>query len=231
MVDFHTHILPEMDDGSRSVEQSLKMLELMRNYGVDTVMATPHFDLRLESIESFLARRDAAMAKLNEAIGGTFTIIPGAEVLYCGLSLHQIDGIEKLCIGKSRYLLIEPSMEQLTVSYYNDMVRLMSECNITPVLAHIERYYYIGKNREWIHRLRKEGAVLQMNAEAFSGWKKGKAIKLMRNESVQIFGSDCHNLERRSPNLSIVMKYMSKRYVKELDEHLATWETRILNEC
>ncbi len=231
MIDFHTHILPQMDDGSESVEQSVKMLQVMCDYGVEAVVATPHFDLQLESIEDFLVRRSKAFSALLAVWDGSVPIIPGAEVLYCGFSIHTVDGLDKLCFGNSRYLLIEPAIEYLGEAYYNDMMRLMSECNIVPVLAHIERYYYIGENRKWISRLRKEGAVLQMNAEAFLGWKRRKALKLMDKESVQILGSDCHNLENRMPNLASAVVCIQKHGNEKMMETLTAWGNELLRQC
>ena len=230
MVDFHSHILPQVDDGSQSVEQTYAMLEKLREQGVRAVAATPHFDIRNESIDEFLFRRQQALDSLKRPEDALPRLMLGAEVLYCGASLHQIEGLDKLCLGNSRYLLIEPATEQLGTAYYTDMLRLMSECNITPILAHIERYYK-GKNRQVIHELRREGAVLQMNAEAFSGWGKGKAIKLMKKERVQILGTDCHNLSFRPPNLTIAMEYIQKSRNQEISARMATWEDKILSEC
>ena len=65
MIDFHTHILPRMDDGSRSVEESLEMLDSMRQQGVKTVFATPHFYANDESVDSFLERREASLKAMR----------------------------------------------------------------------------------------------------------------------------------------------------------------------
>lgn len=223
MVDFHTHILPGMDDGSQSVEESVRMLEQMKQQGIDAVAATSHFDMRQETLEHFLMRRQRAMEELQKADTTGITILPGAEVLYCGVALHTYENLEQACIGKSRYLLVETLFPQWTKNFQSDLEYLMIERNIIPILAHIERYYFVGKNRFIMRELSTEGAVLQMNAEALLHKQMSRrAWKILRKEAVSIIGSDCHNLSVRPPNLGEAMERIEKVLGTEAASRLAT---------
>lgn len=226
MVDFHTHILPGMDDGSQSIEESVQMLEQMKQQGTKAVAATSHFDMRQETLAHFLTRRQRAMEELQKADTSGITILPGAEVLYCGVALHTYENLEQACIGKSRYLLVETLFPQWTKEFQTDLEYLMIERNIIPILAHIERYYFVGKNRSIIRELSQEGAVLQMNAGALLNKKMSRrAWKILRKETVSIIGSDCHNLSVRPPNLGEALE----RIEKVLGTEKVSWFTMRAN--
>ena len=91
------------------------------------------------------------------------------------------------------------------------MEYLMIERNIIPVLAHVERYYYIRKNRSIIRNLSQEGVVLQVNAETLLNKKTSRRVwKILKKETVGLIGSDCHNLSVRSPNLADAAEKMKK---------------------
>lgn len=232
MVDFHSHILPAMDDGSESVEQSIKMLAAMQEQGIDTVVATPHFDMRQEKPEQFLARRRESFHKLQQEAPSTIRVIPGAEVLYCGVPLHRCEDLDKVCIGDTRYLLIETLFPEWTEEFRLDLQYLMMERNIIPILAHIERYYFIGKNRNMIRALRRDGALLQMNAEAFLYSKtQRRAMKVFKKESVHILGSDCHNMTQRPPNLGAAVALIQRQVGEEILDWFAQQAKTILGDC
>ena len=232
MVDFHSHILPAMDDGSESVEQSLQMLAAMQAQGIDTVVATPHFDMRQEKPEQFLARRRESFKKLQKEAPSNIWVIPGAEVLYCGVPLHRCEDLDKVCIGDTRYLLIETLSPAWTEEFCLDLQYLMMERNIIPILAHIERYYFIGKNRSLIRALRRDGVLLQMNAEAFLHPKmRRRAMKIFKKESVHIRGSDCHNLTQRPPNLGQAVALMQRQMGGEILDWFAKQAETILGDC
>ncbi len=202
MVDIHAHILPKMDDGSESMAQTFEMLNCMRQQGVETVVATSHFDMRNESIDKYLERRNRTYRAVEE-YGEVFPrMILGAEVLYCGLGLSRIEGIEKLCIGDSRYLLVETWGGRWKETFAVHMQHLMLEQNIDPILAHIERYAYNRKNRKILQKLHQDGVVMQVNAEFFIARRTRKrALAWLKDGMIDVIGSDSHNLSSRKPNL------------------------------
>ena len=110
MIDFHSHILPGMDDGSKNVEESLQILKLMADQGIDKVAATPHFYASLsgESPEEFLIRRNTAEQMLRERIKneeGLPQIFCGAEVKYFR-GMSGVEDLKKLTLQGTELLLV-----------------------------------------------------------------------------------------------------------------------------
>ncbi len=204
MIDIHTHILPEMDDGSRNVEESMTMLCMLSNQGVDTVVATPHFVIDINSPDEFLARRDEAARKLKEAFDEE-TIRPkialGAEVQFYP-DICSLDGIERFCIGETKYILIEMPFMHWTRYTYQVLNHLYMSRGVVPVIAHIERYLDFLNENEAFLKLREIGALIQINSSFLSDkFTRKKALNMVKKGIVSFVGSDCHNLTSRPPNL------------------------------
>ena len=212
MVDFHTHILPGIDDGSKDTWQTECMLREMCSQDVSIVVATPHFDMRLESVESFLKRRDIALSKISLENPEFPRVIVGAEVFCCGIDFSKIENLKSLCIGETDYMLVETYFNKLDEGFVKNMRSLLFERNITPILAHTERYYFIGKNSSIIHQLSIDGMILQMNAEAFiKRSTRRRAFKLLTRETIGLLGSDCHGVQKRPPNLKAAVDIIQKK--------------------
>lgn len=202
IIDFHTHVLPNMDDGSTGAEESVEMLEMMSRQGIKVVAATSHFDMRKETVSGFLTRREKALS-LIEKRAGLPQIIPGAEVLCSGLPICFLEDIESLCIGTTKHILIETHLSGWTDGLKNEMLELMCVRGITPIIAHIERYCAKRSDLKIIRELKAAGAVLQMNASSFVHRSSRKrALRLLERENVDLICSDCHGVSVRTPNLS-----------------------------
>ena len=107
LTDCHNHILPEIDDGSKSVEMSVAMLQMMQKQGIARVIATPHFYCHREkSVASYLERRQRKFEKLMEASPPISNILLGAEVAI-EKGLCDTPGIEKLAIEGTDLILLE----------------------------------------------------------------------------------------------------------------------------
>ena len=107
LIDWHSHILPNIDDGSRDVGESVKLLEILAEQGIDTVIATPHFIANNLSVSEFIEERNGAYNKLMaEMPNGLPKIVLGAEVEYY-LGISRLAELKSLCVEKSRLLLLE----------------------------------------------------------------------------------------------------------------------------
>ena len=107
MIDFHSHILPGMDDGSKSTQESLEMLDMLRAQGVDTVAATPHFYARENPPEVFLRRRAEAWNRLRPQLtADSPRVLLGAEVRYFQ-GISHVDRLHDLCLEGQDVLLLE----------------------------------------------------------------------------------------------------------------------------
>lgn len=138
MTDLHTHILPRMDDGAPDTAASLAMLRMEAAQGVTGVALTPHFHRDRESIEQFLARRQAAWEHLSAAMEKTAEPFPdlvlGAEVAWMP-NMNHWDDLEALCLGSSRYLLLELPFTPWSGSMIDQLYSLAAQSGVTPVLA------------------------------------------------------------------------------------------------
>lgn len=205
MIDIHTHILPEMDDGSRSVEETQKMFEMLLEQGVDTVVATPHLYLDEIGIDTFLSRRSESLKKLNENISleKRPRLALGAEVQFVP-ELHAMENVEKLCISGSKYLLVEMPFLEWSGYTYRYLNNLYTMRGITPIVAHVERYLDFQKDDEVVvlRKLREANALIQINSSfLIEKATRRKALSLIKKNLVNFMGSDAHNMEIRKPEI------------------------------
>ena len=141
MIDFHSHILPAMDDGSKNEQESIAMLTELKNQGITRVIATPHFYANGESVSAFLSRRQKSFEKLN--LNSNFPqVVLGAEVRYYE-GISRLADLTKLCINGTDLLLLEMPSAKWTDFVIKELISLASNGNITLVLAHIERYIFM----------------------------------------------------------------------------------------
>lgn len=212
LTDFHSHILPAMDDGSSSVEESLEMLRLSYQGGVRRMVATPHFYAQKESPERFLARRSEAWERLAPALSkDTPEIYLGAEVrYYAGIS--QTEALPKLCMEGSNLLLLEMPFQKWTGRMTDEVIQIAQERGLRVLLAHIDRYLAFQSPDTW-EQLDANGVLFQVNASAFlHGWgSRRKVCRMLRNGEIAALGSDCHNMRYRKPNLDGAVAVIQKR--------------------
>ncbi|WP_295093935.1 CpsB/CapC family capsule biosynthesis tyrosine phosphatase [Ruminococcus sp.] len=206
LTDHHCHILPGIDDGSDDVETSLQMIKSMREQGVERIVATPHFYAHREkSVSSFIEKRNNAYEKLVQADHSNEEILLGAEVaVEHGIS--RLEGIEKLCIADTKYILLEFQYASFAPWMLEEVNDIAYEYGLTPILAHIHRYLeYYSKSQ--IEEVLKSDAVLQFNNEAFESFKEKRFVKSLIKEGYPyVFGSDSHNMRSRKPNWDVLQK-------------------------
>ncbi len=214
LCDLHSHILPGMDDGCKTAEQSVEALRLSYAQGVRAIFATPHY-YPVETVDVFLARRqeawDALQAEIKkQAATDIPQIVLGAEVAYRP-GISSIEGIEKLCLGSSSYLLLELPFR----TWGKEELRQVSNFNcargILPVLAHYERYRGL-QNKQMYEEMARQDVLIQRNAESFSGFfGERRACREVKLGRCHLLGSDCHNLGGRKPNLSLATDCLRRR--------------------
>lgn len=208
--DFHTHILPRLDDGSKSLEQSLQMLQMEAQAGVKRVVFTPHFYPHESSISEFLLERDFAYHRLLNAVKE----IPGMPEMYLGAEVYFYRGmadskeLKKLTIAGSPYILIEMPTGEWTEGMYEELTALHRR-GLYPIIAHLDRYITPLKTRGIPERLAKLPVLVQMNTDALeSVWSRRQFIKYLKKDMVHLVGTDCHNCTTRSPQMQKVMKWI-----------------------
>lgn len=210
MIDFHTHILPNMDDGADCMATSLKMLRQSFLQGVDVMVSTSHFYANEEYPGDFLLRRKKAFERLDAAMLLQPTVFPkiilGAEVLYFP-GISEAEEIAQLTIGASNCILIEPPMAAWTDSILDEIVRMGKKQNCRPVIAHVDRYMTYLEDESLISRVRERNLLVQVNAGYFlNPATTRKAMKHLKQGKIQLVGSDCHNLTNRTQTLGQVRR-------------------------
>ncbi len=201
--DIHCHVLPGIDDGCATAEESLDVLESSWYQGVDGLAATPHYYPR-ETVDSFLKRREAAARRLLAALQETPIarpgIVLGAEVAYYSELVHERQ-LSRLCIGNTDYLLLELPFAKWPQSVLRDIETIRKTRGLIPIIAHLERYLqYQDKNT--VRSLLDMDVFIQINAEFILDPKTRRtAKKFLKDGIVQFLGSDSHNMTSRPPNL------------------------------
>ena len=216
MIDFHSHVLPGIDDGSRDTDESLELLRLCSEQGVTKIAATPHFYPNDDTPERFLRRRDEAALRLKERLGdeqladAAPEIILGAEVYYfAGISTN--DSVGTLRLGDTGILLLEMPFAKWSSSMVSEILDLHGKNGITVMMAHIERYLHYQGDDVW-EALLKRGVIMQSNAEFFTDWKtKRRALKMLRTGRIHVLGSDCHNVKDRTENMGKAYELLNGR--------------------
>ena len=218
LIDFHSHILPGIDDGADSPETSIKMLELSKSQGVSTIVSTSHYYSFRESTAKFISRRDEALYKLERYIKehdlDLPEIVPAAEVrLFPELRLDE--NLDRLCIEGTKNILIEMPYATWSGWMYNEIYALVTR-GYRPIMAHVERFLGPVKEKEILTKLLSMDVYVQCNAESFEDRKmRGFIKKLIKHGKFTVLGSDCHNLETRISKFDVACNYITKKYSSE----------------
>lgn len=231
MIDFHSHILPGIDDGSRSLEESLQMLRMEAEQGITHVVATPHFYPRHDDPEKFLARRAKSAMALYRALE-RYPELPrfslGAEVyFYRGMS--DSDLLDRLRIGKGNCILVEMPVASWEPSMYAELARIREKRGLTPIVAHVDRYIAPLRTHGIPRKLEELPVLVQANASFFTERSTASmALKMLRAGQIHLIGSDCHNTDTRSPNMAPALERISRKLGREALDALEANSRRAL---
>lgn len=230
LVDFHSHILPGIDDGSASVEESIAMLRMEAEQGIRHVVATPHFYAHHDSIEEFLRRRaesEQLLRKEMEQHGDLPNVTVGAEVYYFR-GIGQSDVLRKLTVGDSAFCLIEMPVTAWSDSMYEELSQIYYDQGITPVIAHVDRYFTPFRTFGIPEKLESLPVLVQANASFFCGYSAARAMRMLKKEQIHLLGSDCHNMRSRQPNLGKAIERIRKHCGNEALEKIAEFQRDVL---
>ena len=212
--DFHTHVLPEMDDGSKSVSESMAMLRKAFHQGITHVVATPHFYPQKNTPEEFLRRRQIAEDRLREQMARESdlpALSVGAEVyFYPGMS--DSDALSQLTIGKNRYIMLEMPPFTWTEYLYQEVQGIYEKQGLTPIIAHIDRYIRPFRTHGIPRKLEELPVLVQANGAFFLDRGTASfALRLLKADRIHLLGSDCHNMTDRAPNLGEAARVIENR--------------------
>ena len=221
LIDIHCHILPKVDDGPDSVEESLKILKDMRRQGIKHIIVTPHY--RPEMFEPSMKRVIYSYRHLRDiAYNMGVSMSLGCEYYRNEQIIDHMDNRKRPSMAGSRYVLIEFSMNDLFPTVRNYVYELVTH-GYQPIVAHVERYFCCQK-MEKIQELKDMGALIQVNAGSVlgeEGWKLKKfCLELMKKDLIDFIASDTHNTSDRKLNLKKCASYVTKKMGKQYAERI-----------
>lgn len=209
MIDIHTHILNDVDDGAQGIEESIEMLKEQEKQGVTDCILTPHFKRHGEEKQKLIENQFSKLLERTKQEGININLYLGKEVYY---KEQILELEEQLCINKTPYVLVEFSTR--VDPAIDDAIYNFKVLKLKPIIAHVERYEYLKKDD--YSKLKRTGAMLQLNAAAINGtegFKRKKLAKyLLKNELIDIIASDSHNMLKRRPNLLKAYNIVTKKY-------------------
>ena len=223
LIDLHSHVLPEFDDGSQSLEMSLAMLRREAEQGVTAVCATSHYYTKHSSISAFCERRAEAMERLAAVLTEDLPrVLPAAEVAYFPRMEEQ--DLTPLCIQGTRTLMLEMPFSDWTGLQLETVEALVLDCRYDVVLVHPERFCFSKSNKHKLEKLAELPIGLQVNAGSLLRWGTRRlALDLLQMAQYPLLGSDCHNLTSRPPNLKegrkVVMQKLGEAFLKKIDRY------------
>lgn len=220
MIDIHSHVVPEVDDGSRAVDTSLEMLKIAHQDGTKILIATPHFyrnryECNFGDIQNHVKNLNELAKKADIDI----KILPGQEIF---LDKYSSDLYKSGTIGtinNSRYMLIETSLVGSKPKDLMDNIYELKLLGVMPIIAHPERYEFVIKDNTEINDFIKEGCLFQITSTSITGGF-GKEVKktaenLVKNGICNFIGSDAHTTGRRCPKIREALEE-----IKNIDEEV-----------
>lgn len=215
MIDIHCHILPGIDDGSPSLDQSLQMGRIAQEEGITKIVATPHVYRSKYLHGGFETIREKA-AQLNQAFQEnqiSVEIFTGAEVYVTHKILQQVrENREDLTLNHTSYMFLEFPTEHVFSRIKNLLFQIMSE-EITPIIAHPERNRVFSKRPFILYELLQMGALAQANAGSFLGLygrsAERAAFYLLKMKMIHFLASDGHNPHTSAPRFSEALEQVS----------------------
>lgn len=230
LVDFHTHILPCMDDGSSSVSRSLEMLSLEKKQDIDTVVLTPHFYPDRERPEQFLERRQASHKLLSDALqnGHSPELLVGAEVRFFE-GISDCEYLPQFAIENTKCVMVEMPMMRWSKRMLDELYDISQKQELTPIIAHIDRYVDAMRPCVHIEELDELGLLIQASADFFiKRSTRKKALRILERGSIHLLGSDAHNISNRRPNLDEAVSVIRRSLGIEAINYINSFENKIL---
>lgn len=207
MIDIHSHILFGLDDGSDNLEESVRMAHIAVNSGVKAIIATPHSNVP-NSYQNFwcadISQRLSQLNKRLEADRIPLRVFPGNEIFSTDDIIEMIKSKKLLPLNNSDYPLIEFDTYERSASAYRQIEALIAE-GFTPIIAHPERYAFVHEDPNSIIRLKKRGALIQINKGSLKG-SFGKtacriSCRIIEKQLADFVASDAHSPYMRTPFL------------------------------
>lgn len=224
MIDFHSHILPNIDDGSKSIEETFNLIKEAQEVGFTGIISTSHYMEGYYEVEA--AEREIWVNAIGDNLKSqniTMNLYLGSEIYFSQNIVNLLEKGKASTINDTSYVLFEFPMNVKPMNIY-DVVYEMLEYKLVPILAHPERYTFVQEEPELIYDLIDKGVLMQANYASIIGTYGKKAMiiikKFLENDMIHFLGSDVHrqkSIYRKIPEILIQLEdIIGKRKLKEL---------------
>lgn len=223
MIDIHNHIIFDVDDGSKSLDQSIEMIKAAKESGFDEICFTPHYmEDGYRTERAVLEKKVEIIKKAVKREKIDIKIHLGEEIFIFPTLPANLDKV--ISLNDSKYLLIEfPLVEK--INYIDDVLYELMTLDKIPIIAHPERYLETEKNYSMIEELAQRGVLFQSNINSIVGHygsaAKKLVIKLLKDNLIQFIGSDAHSVagyKKASESLKALKKLVGEEKLKEMTE-------------
>ena len=229
MIDIHTHILPGIDDGAKTIEESLNILKKAHDYNITDIVLTPHFIINSKYNTNNKDKYKLLNILKEELVSNNINInlYLGNEV-YIDMGISNLLNTDISTINGSRYILLELPMNRKS-TIIDDVLYELSKKDIIPIIAHPERYTAYYKDYEFFQDLIDKGCLLQGNIGSLYnkyGLKAKRMIKgLLKKRMISFMGSDIHHdssdLYSKNINKDLYKLLKDKDYIDNILENNA----------
>ena len=234
MIDFHSHLLPNVDDGSKSVEETFELLEEAKNAGFEGVISTSHYMEGYYEVD--VAERKVWVNALSESLykkNIDLKLYLGNEIYLTENLINLLENGKATSINNSNYVLFEFPLNSKPMNMY-DIIYDMLEYKLIPILAHPERYSFVQKEPELVYDLIQKGVLMQSNFGSIIGryGEKAELIvrKLLENNMVHFLGSDVHKANTIYPRIGEALDIIKEIVGREKLEELTTINPKLVLE-
>lgn len=237
MIDIHSHIIFDVDDGPKTLEDSRRLLEESYRQGVRTIISTSHRRKGMfETPEEKIAANFKQVQEVAKQVADDLTVLYGAEIYYTSDILKKLEEGTFPSLGGTKYVLIEFSMNTPYKDIHSALGNVI-RLGMTPVVAHIERYHCLENDEDRVSELINMGCYMQVNSSNILKPKLfGDRYKFMKKrvqfflerDLVHFVASDMHNLDDRPPYMQKAYQIVAKKYGAERAEELFKTNQEIL---
>jgi len=212
LLDIHSHILPEIDDGSSSMKESLTLMSMQKEQGADAIIATPHFYAEYCDLYEYTQHAQETFDQLKKNASDEMPeLFLGYEVKYFkGISENELTN--RLTLGNTEYILVEMPYTRISDKMLDDIGAISLNLGLTPILAHVDRYISFPGFQNVIKLIDDGYAKAQINADSILyGSNKRKSLKLISDGYISYLGSDTHSVSERPPRINEFLQRLKKK--------------------
>lgn len=214
-VDIHSHILPGIDDGSQSLEESVNMIKALQSAGFQKLITTPHIHPKYPNTEDKIMNAYQEFVPYLKRSGVDIELEVAAEYYVDERFIQKVEDKKKLLSFGDNYVLIESSFVSKPLFLGSVIFKLKSQ-GYRPIYAHPERYRFLDGDITWLEELKSMGVLFQVTLSSLAGnygnSAKGMAEKLVKRQMVDFLASDMH----KSTQIDVLKKGLNTKLIQKL---------------